>query len=135
MSRRWTTIFTLLALAFAPAVLAQSDHEVIGTVTAKDATTLTLTTEQNQTVSFQITEQSLLPETLSIGDKVSVHHLVSTGEGGLQPITEVLIADEVESLDGADSNVLPQTASPLAALVVIGMASMAGAAGLRRKRG
>ncbi len=132
MSRQWTTLIALFALVFAPAALAQGNHEIIGTVTAKDATTLTITTEKNQTVSFEITEHSLLPESLSIGDKVSIEHLAGTNDDGLQPILEVQIADEVEL--GTESDVLPQTASPLAALAVVGLASLLGAAGLRRRR-
>lgn len=126
MYRRWTTIIALLTLLIAPAALAQSDQEIRGTVTAMDETTLTIETVKGQVVSFAINEQSLLPEDLSVGDKVSVHHLASTGDDGLQPITKVLIADELA--------VLPQTASPMAALALIGLAALGGAAGLRHKR-
>jgi hypothetical protein len=126
MYTRWITTLAILTLLVAPAALAQGDQEIRGTVTAKDPATLTIETEQGQTVSFEITEHSLLPEELSIGDKVAVHHRVSTGDSNLQPITEVLIADQLEAL--------PQTASPLAALALIGFTAMATATGLRRRR-
>lgn len=125
MYKRWIPTIALLALLFAPAALAQDGQKIRGTVTARDESTLTIETAKGQVVSFEITEQSLLPEELSIGDKVSVHHRVGTGDGGLQPITEVLIADELE--------VLPQTASPLAGLALIGLAALGGASGLRRQ--
>jgi hypothetical protein len=126
MYKRWTTTLALLVLLFAPVALAQDHQEIRGTVTAKTESTLTIETVKGQLVSFGIIEQSLLPPNLSVGDKVAIHHHVGVGDGGLQPITEVLIADEFQTL--------PQTASPLAALAVAGLASLLGARGLRRRR-
>jgi hypothetical protein len=156
MNRRWTIILSLLALLVVPAALAQ-DLETRGTLTAKDDTMLTVETTKGQVVTFEINEQSLLPEELSVGDFISVHHLAGTGDSNLQPITEVLIADDLsgdgltgddptgddltgDDLTGDDrrgdefDEVLPQTAGPLAALLLIGLAATGGAAGLRRRR-
>jgi hypothetical protein len=163
MNKRWTTVLSLLALLVVPAALAQNP-ETRGTLTAKDGTTLTLETIQGQVVTFEITDQSLLPQELSVGDTIVVHHLAGTGDGNLQPITEVLIADELTASGSADeltassgsadkltassgsadeqpaadrrrrAEVLPETAGPLAALALIGLAATGGAAGLRRRR-
>lgn len=134
MNRRWTTILPLLALLVAPAALAQ-DLETRGTLTAKDDTTLTIETAKGQVLSFEIDEHSLLPAELSVGDTISVHHRAGLGDSNLQAITEVLIADEFTATPATHSaEVLPQTAGPLAALALIGLAAAGGAAGLRRRR-
>ena len=131
MNRRWTTILSLLALLVAPAALAQ-DLETRGTLTAKDETTLTIETVKGQVVSFEIDEHSLLPEELSVGDTIAVHHRAGTGESDLRAITEVLVADKFTTT--SSDEVLPHTASPLAALAMLGLAAAGSAAGLRRRR-
>ena len=179
MNRFILILASLTFLLAAPALLAEpdGDHELVGTVTAMTDTMLTIETIQGQQVSFEITAKSLLPDALSVGDKVSVNHRRSS-EGSevhedLHPITEVLIADDVDldlnndvdvDLDtesemsatvevesDLDTQVqvemddpvqyeptpqryerLPQTASPLAALALVGLTALGSAVFVRR---
>jgi LPXTG-motif cell wall-anchored protein len=179
LKNRLSLILTLSALLLiAPAVFAapDGDHEIVGTVTQLTDTTVTIETTAGNLVSFQIVEQSLLPETLSVGDTVQVNHYKSdegSPEGSnLHPITEVLIADDVTlqvnkpepmeqdsmqaepmaaepqmpaepmqdeqepmqyETDSQSYDTLPQTASPLAALALLGLTSLGGAFFLRRR--
>lgn len=176
MYKHWTVLLALIALLIAPVAIAQEEHrEFRGTVTAQTDTMLTVESIKNEVMYFEILGQSLLPETLSVGDTVIVHHNIEGGETEMFPIVEVRLADDVDlpeqpvvadveldrnevqvetpevdvdlraDVDVAEVEVetreeyepaarLPQTASPLAALMLTGLAALGGAATLRRRR-
>ncbi|HET9481675.1 MAG TPA: hypothetical protein VFP98_07965 [Candidatus Polarisedimenticolia bacterium] len=138
-------IFATAALLTAGAVRAQSSSDpayVSGTITSSDSTRLVIRTDDGDMVTLTLDSQSVLPAALTPGARIDVKYITAS-DGALRAVEvrpvgaqpsgpESYSASATASGETTGTEALPQTASPLALIGLVGLASLITGAGLRR---
>jgi hypothetical protein len=128
----------------APAALASSNSEisVSGTVVSSTGTELVIDTDAGQRMTFALDAKTTPATTFTAGERVTVdYHTLSGGTVyhaatiALMPQAEVEPpADEVDQVDEPESETLPNTASSLPLVGLLGLLALGGAVAVRVAR-
>jgi len=129
MKRSMTALLGLVMLLSIGTLMAQSASYISGTVVSSTDTTLVIRTDSGEEMTFNVDSATIRPTSMAVGSRIDVEYHAADGANHA---AQVRLVGSATTTAANSNEKLPQTASPLVTIGLVGLAALGSSFVLRQ---